>query len=37
MVVTNSTFSPAAVQLAQLHGCTLIDRNGLATWLRQAR
>lgn len=37
MVVTNSTFSPAAMQLAQLHGCTLIDRDGLAAWLRQAR
>jgi restriction system protein len=36
MVVTNSTFSPAAVHLAQLHGCTLIDRTGLAAWLRQA-
>lgn len=35
-VVTNSTFSPAAVHLAQLHGCTLIDRTGLAAWLRQA-
>lgn len=36
MVVTNSRFSPSAVELARLHHCTLIDRDGLAAWLRQA-
>lgn len=37
MVVTNSTFTAPALKAAELHPCTLIDRQGLAVWLQQTQ
>jgi len=34
MVVTNSYFTPGALELAQANRCILIDRNQLGTWVR---
>jgi restriction system protein len=37
MVVTNSFFSPGAVQLAESTECVLVDRDTLARWVDQFR
>lgn len=36
MVVTNSRFRPGALELAQANGTVLVDREGLAAWIRNA-
>ena len=34
MVITNSTYSKVAVELAKHNDCVLVDRNGLLKWVR---
>lgn len=34
MVVTNHSYTRAAAQLAEVHGCVLVDRTRLARWSR---
>ena len=37
MVVTNSTFTPGAITLAQSNGCMLVDRTELTRWIGRYR